>query len=308
MDRVRAVEDFGGRRSLRFVRGVAAALFLCCTVSVFVGVSVAGAASSGIFAGFAQCPTGKPDVALCLYGELTGGAFSVGKVSIPIGKTIVLWAGAVRTGGPSPNEYFLVSPVGGEMLSMAEQEIPGGLQAVLGCTGCGPLGSGASNAVVATVEPAITAADPAIFELAAAFLQERPALILPVRVQLHNSLLGRECYVGSYARPIELRLTDGKTSPPPPNHPIAGELGTLTERYEHGNAMATDTGMTLVDNAFAVPTAEGCGERLAGFYDPIIDRAIGLQSQPGHNTAILTATLDMATREAVLANQGVSGG
>ncbi len=305
MERVKAVRGLGlgGCRSLERVGGVVVALCLSWMVLVVGGVSVAGAASSGIFARFAQCPTGRPDVALCLYGELTGGTFSVGKVSIPIGKTIVLRAGAVHTGGPSPNEYFLVSPANGEMLSVAEQEIPGGLQAVLGCRGCGPLGGAASNTVTATVEPAATGTDAGVFDLAAAFLEEGPALMLPVRVQLHNSLLGRECYVGSYARPIELRLTDGKTSPPPPNHPIAGRLGVAVEQYEHGYAMVTDTGMTLVDNAFSVPTAQGCGERLAGLYDPIIDRAIGLESHPGYNTAILTATLDMAEREAVLANQ-----
>lgn len=307
MEGMRVVGDGGGCRPLGLVRGAAAVLLLLCAVWVFAGVSVASA-SSGIFAGFAQCPTGKPDVALCLYGELTGGVFSVGKVSIPVSRTIVLRAGAVHTGGPNPNEYFLVSPVGGEMLSAAEQEIPGGLQAILGCTGCRPLGGAASNTVIATVESAATGADPGVFDLAAAFLEERPALVFPVRVHLHNLLLGRECYVGSSARPIELRLTDGRTSPPPPNRPIAGRLGVLTEQYEHGYAMVTGTGMTLVDNAFSVPTAEGCGEHLAGLYDPIIDRAIGLESRPGNNTAILTATLDLATREAVLANQGASGG
>jgi hypothetical protein len=38
-------------------------------------------------------------------------------------------------------------------------------------------------------------------------------------------LLGSSCYVGSSARPLQLNLTAGATSPPAPNKPISGKRG-----------------------------------------------------------------------------------
>jgi hypothetical protein len=45
------------------------------------------------------------------------------------------------------------------------------------------------------------------------------------------------------------------------------------------------SGLKLVDNAFAVPGASGCG--LAGLLDPILNLDKGLPSPAGKNAAIL---------------------
>jgi hypothetical protein len=94
-----------------------------------------------------------------------------------------------------------------------------------------------------------------------------------------------------------LEMTDGTTSPPPPNKPISGHLGNLVEEEENGFAVDAFSSGVLVDNAFVVPVAEGCGgPQLASVVDPILDSMLGLPSKAGHNTAILdAAALDLAS-------------
>jgi hypothetical protein len=273
-------------------------------VSAFA--SVALAAPRGIFAKFAQCPAGKPGVALCAYLEVAKGGFSIGKASVPIERALVIQGGAVPTGGSNFNEYFLVAPTNGESISSNELPIPGGLQALLGCPreGCiSPSGGRAPNAVFATIEPVASSTNRMIFNLAAGVEEKGSVLTLPVRVQLRNALLGNACYLGSEAQPIELRLTDGATSPPPPNKPIAGTLGKFVGEVEAGYEAVSAIGVTLVDNTFSVPVARGCGGSSAFLVDPAIDRTLGLESSAGHNAATLKGTLHMAEVEGVLASE-----
>jgi hypothetical protein len=287
------------------IRACAIAAAVCVTLTIGAA-SLAMGAPRGIFAKFAKCPVGAPNVRQCIYGEITGGTFAVGRTSVPINRTIVLQAGAERTNQLGLNEYFLVPATDGRAISANELVIPGGLQDMLGCSqeGCRtPGGRIVTNTVTASIELAASRTNPGILRMIAALFGEAPGLILPVQLQLHNRLLGSACYIGSEAHPIELRLTDGTTSPPPPNKPITGEFGTAREEEENGWALLAVTGMTLVDNAFSMPVARGCGEGLAPLVDVEIDRALGLESPGGHNTAILAAKLDLATREAVLASE-----
>jgi hypothetical protein len=283
------------------------AVALVSALAVTLGLaSVALAAPKGIFARFAQCPTSKSGVTLCQRLEITGGAFSVGKTSIPIERPIILQGGAVPAGGRNFNEYFLVPGVSGESISPNEETVPGGLQTLLGCppTGCrSPNGGVMPNAVIATIEPAASPTNRAIFDLAAATEESGPALTLPVRVQLHNALLGNACYLGSEAQPIKLRLTDGTTRPPLPNKPISGALGQAASEVEYGYEANSTVGLTLVDNAFSVPVAKGCGGSQTFLIDPEIDRTLGLESFGGRNTAILKGALHMAEVDAVLASE-----
>jgi hypothetical protein len=280
------------------------------TALMLAVVSVALAAPKGIFARFAQCPAGKPGMGLCLHAEVTGGTFAIGKTSIPIVRPIVVQDGALPTGGANFNEYFLSPPASGESIPSNELEIPGGLRGILQCpqAGCrGPSGNIAPNAVFATIETATSPANPGTLNMAAAAEARGVALTLPVRLQLRNSLLGSACYLGSTAHPIELRLTAGTTSPPPPNKPIAGTLGHAVGKVEDGYELSSYAGAELVDNTFSVPVAQGCGGQLASLVDSEIDQALGLESRAGHNTAILTSTLQLAEVEAVLASAAFPG-
>jgi hypothetical protein len=306
-----------GRVFKRVLFGVVAGVL---APAAFLGVvsSSAFAAPTGVFAAFAQCPTSFPGVALCQYVEVTGGEVVVGPLRVPVDRPIVLQSGALPTGGPNFNEYFVLPAANGESISPTELEVPGGLSSVIGCPSfrdgrdfsrgrrhdpCSRFWGWGESRVSATVESVAGPTNPAILNLAALTAENGVGLTFPARIHLKNPLLGEGCYLGSESSPIELHLTDGTTSPPPPNQPITGNPGIPASQVEEGYEALTTSQSTLVDNAFSVPPAEGCGGALASIVDPLVDRTLGLQSPAGHNTLILNATNKMAEVEAVLASE-----
>jgi hypothetical protein len=284
-----------------------------------VVASSAFAAPTGIFAVFAQCPTAFPGVALCQYVEASGGEMVVGGLRVPVDRPIVIQGGAIPTGGPNFNEYFVLPAVNGESVSQTELEVPGGLSSVIGCPSfrqdrdysrwhrahdpCSRFWGWAGSRVTATVESVAGLTNPAILNIAALAEEKGTALTFPARIHLKNPLLGEGCYLGSESAPIELHLTDGTTSPPPPNEPITGKFGASASHVEEGYEESTISQSTLVDNTFSVPPAEGCGGELASIIDPIVDHTLGLESPAGHNTMILSGTNKIAEAEAVLASE-----
>jgi hypothetical protein len=293
-------------------------LLLLTPVLVLMFASSASAAPKGIFSVFAQCPTSTPGNALCTYAQTTSGEFSIGSTKVPINKTITLQGGGVLTGSSNPNEYFLLPAKNGESLSKAELNVPGGLTGLVNCEEikgnglleklergtCKAIFENKTTGVTATTELVASATNPAILNLASLFLGENTtALTLPVRVHLKNPLLGEGCYIGSEKSPIQLHLTTGTTSPPPPNKPIKGNTGVFTEEVENGWSLTVAKGNSLVDNSFAAPAAEGCGGVFSFLINPIIDSKIGLPSAAGHNTAILNGSLKAAETEAVVASE-----
>jgi hypothetical protein len=127
--------------------------------------------------------------------------------------------------------------------------------------------------------------------------QEGVALSLPVRIHLSNTFLGNECYIGSKSTPVTFELTTGTTSPEKPNTPITGAVGKLEFKDEFQLVIIEEN--KLVDNAYAVPSATGCGGLLALLVNPAVNLKLGLPSTDGNNTAILESTLENATAEAV---------
>jgi hypothetical protein len=299
-------------RNLRFF--IAAATVLAASLAL---VSSAAAEPKGIFKVYSDCPTEKPEVALCLYGETTSGEFVIGSSKVPVTNPVILQAGAVHAGGENFNEYDLVPPKDGQMMSKSPQNVPGGLAGLINCEeikGSGLLEiteratckltfENGLTGVTATTEMVATSSNPAILNFTNLIEENGTGLVLPVRVHLKNPLLGSDCYIGSTTSPIELRLTDGTTSPPPPNKPIKGKLGTPTSEVENGYESLVTVESTLVDNSFSVPVAEGCGGLASFLLDPIIDAKLGLPSASGHNTAILNNTLYEAESEAVIASE-----
>ena len=112
---------------------------------------------------------------------------------------------------------------------------------------------------------------------------------IDVLVSTPSGALGPDCTIGDKATPITLNLTTGTTSPPPPNTPITGAVGTAVSSSK---GLITDTGLTLVDNAFAVPGADNCGTD--GVLDEVLDLDKGLPSAAGSNTAILAGSSYLA--------------
>jgi hypothetical protein len=157
--------------------------------------------------------------------------------------------------------------------------------------------------VTATTELVASATNPAILNLTALIEEKGTAITLPVRVHLKNPLLGEGCFIGSEKSPIQLHLTDGTTSPPAPNKPIKGKLGTPETEIEKEFESTVIRENSLVDNSFSAPASEGCGGFFSFLIGPIINAKVGLPSAAGHNTAILSGTLNTAENEAVVASE-----
>jgi hypothetical protein len=306
MDAVRLTRR---HRSITIAAAVVVSMLLALAVA-----SSASAALKGILLPFANCPASSPGVELCTVSQTSSGEFKIGSTTVPITKTITLQGGAIPNLA-HPGEYFLFPAKDGNSLSKTALNVPGGLTGLVNCTeikgsgffeviereACKAVFENKTTGVTATTELVANASNPALLNLNALISGSGPTLTLPVRVHLGNPFLGSGCYIGSEAHPIQLHLTDGTTSPPLPNKPISGKLGTVFGEEEGEFSVAVIENNTLVDNAFSAPTTEGCGGIFAFLLDPIIDGKIGLPSAAGHNTAILTGTTRTAAAEEIVA-------
>ncbi len=249
----------------------AAGAILCLAV----GASPALAVNQQLkeeFAPFLDCPTATAGI--CVVGKTTSGEFQMGFKNVPISKTITLQGGLPSF---STETETLIPARDGNTLSNTPLQVPGGL------IGIELIG----GEVTATAELA-GKVEVSQYSLVSAF---GTAVSLPLKVKLSNPILGEECYIGSDSEPIVLHLTDGTTSPPPPNKPITGSKGTLTTVGK--KKIIQITGNTLVDNSFSVPAARGCG---SGLLAPVITALVnvdaGLPSAGGRNRAIMSGSFE----------------
>jgi len=261
---------------------------------------------TGKFAPFADCPLSNPAVPLCTVATTTSGEFTVGKRTVPINKTITLQGGLKPV---SETEEELVAAEDGNTLSKTALTVPGGLLGIVapeflpkwlqeifnnfineGFTGVTEVTELAQPASAVRLNPGNLLTEKGV------------ALTLPVKVKLNNVFLGSECYIGSSSNPVNLNLTTGETNPPEPNKKIHGAKGEL--KFEEGGNLLVLNGGSLVDNAWAAPGAHGCGGFfLEGLIDPAVNAQLGLPAAAGHNTAILTGKLELASAEAVKASE-----
>ena len=261
---------------------------------------------TGIYAPFADCPLSNPSVELCTIAETTSGEFTIGSKTVPIENTITLQAGAIEN--PKTEELEFVAAEDGNTLSKAPQTVPGGLLGIVAPEFLpkflqeiiNELVNNGLAGVTATAELAKPASAIKLNPVHLLF-EEGVALQLPLKVKLSNTFLGGNCYVGSSSKPIALNLTTGTTSPPEPNKPIKGAVGSLAI-FERGNLVVL-TGNSLVDNAFAAPEASGCGGLLSFLIDPAVDIETGLPAAAGHNTAVLSGKVEEAVASAVIASE-----
>jgi hypothetical protein len=255
---------------------------------------------TGNYALFGDCPLSAPNITDCLIMQTSGGQLTVGKATVPIDRTITIQGGLVTE--PTTEALTFVPPADGQVLSRTPLEIPGGLLGLIAQRDLTPWSHGGFNRWYQrfnTLTATLELVGPVQVNLINILTQNGPTLVLPVRVKLDNVLLGHRCYIGSSSEPITLNLTDGTTSPPPPNTPISGSPGSLSINDE-GSQLEL-TGSSLVDNAFAVPRANGCGP--FGLLDRAIDHQVGLPSPAGSNTAIVDGTETLAAASAVLASE-----
>jgi hypothetical protein len=219
---------------------------------------------------FAGCPhPGEMTIETCFLTVFTSGLLQMGNVEIPI-ENPVTFSGGVTAGGK-----FGAGPKGG--LLPAKQQVPGGVVGLTGLTWLEEFFPPEALTLYATIELANTPSNPLAQPVS-----------LPVKIHLLNSILGKNCYIGSNSKPVELELITGTTNPPPPNSPITGSAGSTSLT---GSGVTDLTEGTYVDNSFSVLGANGCVLTLFGFpplsINSLINAQSGFPSPAGSNTAIL---------------------
>jgi hypothetical protein len=222
----------------------------------------------------------------CVHSVTEGGSITIGTTTVAFEDPItvqfgVYWPAAAPVrdlpDGSQTNVYSTVPAAGGKTLVAKPLEVtlPGIANLIPGVT-----------SVFAQVE----VAGPITEFVPLATGTDTPVFVLPVKLHLRNALFGTKCYIGSDRTPIRFSPTTGTTSPPPPNRPATGDPGTLTIEADpngHDTLAVGFTGATLVDNAFPVPRATGCG-LIPGTLDPLINLAFGLPSAAGRNAVVFS--------------------
>jgi hypothetical protein len=260
----------------------------------------------GAYAPFADCPLNNSLVEECIVAKTESGEFVVGKKTVPIEVPITLQGGSHENETTGALTFY--GAEGGETLSHSPQGVPGGLLGLVNCKeikGSGFLETAARLTCEWVFENSLTgvkattelAASPETIGLNLQYLLAEigPALSLPVKVHLENTLLGSECYIGSNAKPIVLELTTGTSGS------ATGKSGEL-HFFEGGNLLEL-TKNSLVNGEFAAPEAKGCGGIFAGLIDPLVNSELGLPSGAGSNKAILNGTIKQAYAPAVKASE-----
>jgi hypothetical protein len=274
---------------------------------VYLGAVSSSSASeyhlTGGYAPFADCPLSDPVVEGCIASEERSGELVVGHRTVPIDNPLSLQGGLFRS-RPGHEGLAFVGAEDGNTLSKTELSLPGGLAGILAPA---YLPSSLLRQFDLSIESGVTGvtvtpelARPAsTIELSEYNLlaEEGLAVQLPLKIKLSNPFLGSNCYIGSSAYPIVLSLTTGETNPPAPNKSIRGSEGLAA--FAEDTAVAVLQGDLLVDNAFAVPKATGCGGSYSTVVDAAVDAEIGLPSPAGRNTAILDGTLEKTSAAAL---------
>ncbi len=252
----------------------ATAALLVLSAALVLAPSALAGKPKGEFANFNDCPLSTAGVNWCVYSKTTSGELSFGTMKVSIVNPIILQGGLKVTG----TEETFVNTTEGETLSKTPEEVPGGFE---------------KTTLTVTLE-LVGAVALSRKNLSAG---EGTAIKLPVRAHLKNMFLGEGCFIGSSTSPITLNLTTGTTSPPPPNKPITGTKGTF--EFKEEGTLEIFKGDSLVDNAFSVPGAKGCGGINEFLINPIINAKYGLPSAAGRNAVVMNGTSKFATAEAV---------
>lgn len=266
-------------RSKIFARLLTAAGAVLVALALAAPAAQAGVTAPG-YEEWSGCPTKaeNPNIVTCVRGDITGGNFKMGNKNVTIEKPIVL-TGGIDVGG---DEFD------GEIIPV-KQKVPGGIIGLTGLTWLLEFLGSEALTLYAVTE---LAGNPKIFN---------EPIELPIKVHLIHPVLGNNCYVGSNSNPIDLRLTYGTTSPPPPNTPISGKFPE--SEFENPPGSLRLNNGTVVDNSFAAPGASGCVLTLFGFIpisiNGLVNSQSGLPSPAGKNETKQDTDLALVGQEFV---------
>jgi hypothetical protein len=232
---------------------------LAAAIAATVWLSLAATASAA-FPNFSDCPRSASGVAACVDIQNVSGNLNIKGFNVPLGESL-----EIRGGLSTPENGLVFTPPRGTTGFFARPvPVPGGL---LGIEFPIP-----GNSVLATTELAGSPSDIHINTI-------NQSIRIPVRVRLSNFLLGMDCHIGTNSSPVVLTLVTETTSPPPPNRPISGHVGT----FEFSEGTLIIRGNLNVENSFAVPASGGCGLGL-GLINALVNAKLKLPSAAGNNS------------------------
>jgi hypothetical protein len=218
----------------------------------------------------------------CLASDSPSGSIKLGSTNATTGDSNLQLGVLLTTLGGATTP---VAPPGGAIVA-APVQIPGGLLGLM-CPSniplvaqlCNEITNSQLNAVTATMAPA---GKPSHLNIAAGTTTGQPIVTIPIKIQLHNPLLGSGCFIGSNSQPIVLRPENTVV---PPNI-SADAFDPNGSADPNGPLLLLKlSGGTLEDNTFSVPGATGCGP--LGLADLAVDLKDGLPSPAGENSLIL---------------------
>jgi hypothetical protein len=288
IDRLQEIRNYYIYGRISMIQSRTLARLLTAVVAAVAALALLAPAASALtepapgYGQFAGCPDKAENAETegCLRSVVTGGHFQMGSKDVPITQPITI------SGGIKPSGELFYNSKGG--ISPSKQEVPGGIVGLTGLDWLVKFLDVDALKVYAVTELAGTAN-----------LINEPAE-LPIKVHLINPVLGNNCYVGSNANPINLRLTTGTTSPPPPNEPITGKEPEFFFDGETG-ILHLDNGV-FVDNSFAAPAAKGCVLNLGIIpvnIDALVNLQSGLPSPAGTNETTQDFDLELVERPLV---------
>jgi hypothetical protein len=230
---------------------------LLVTTAALAGSLAVGGTAAAAFPDFSNCP--RASSSTCINIQSTSGNMNIKGFNVPLGDSIAIRGGLQVASGNS-----FVPPAGSNGFYAKPVQVPGGL---LGLDL--PI---SFNEVTATAE---LAGPPSSIRVDI----NQGSLSMPIKLRLSNPFIGPNCHIGSNSSPVQLNLITGTTSPPAPNRPITGRVGTPI----NGGTYFGILGNVDVDNSFSIPGASSCGLGL-GLIDLVIDAKLKLPSSGGNNS------------------------
>jgi hypothetical protein len=226
-----------------------------------LALMVGAGAAQAVFPDFTGCTSRVPATeGICVDIQQRSGKFNIGGFNVPLHETLEIRGTLIANETETPE---FRAPAGSTGFIARPERVPGGLIGIEWLPG---------NSVLAITELAGPSS-------AIRINLSRFSVELPIKVRLVNLLLGMDCHIGNNSHPVRLTLVTETTSPPPPNRPISGAVGTF-EPMPGGFKVI---GNNSVENSFAVPGATECGLGL-GLINSLVNLRLGLPSAAGNNS------------------------
>jgi hypothetical protein len=271
----------------------------------------------------------RPDVD-CVFGATApgaGGQFTVGPITVPLTKQIVLQYGIAFAGEQEQEEYeaeggegtllLYVPPANGaEAITPTPEKVPGEPIAHITAAEQEELSWPESlkysyaqaqkhhtvKTVYETIEQAGNKIETSIQNI---LTGEKPGVVVPVKIKGENkwlSELGDVCTIGSDEEPIVQHLTSGASESPLTHEIVEGSRASETEELgsveKHGELrFLYITNSNLVDNTYAVPGV-ACTGPYSSVIEATIDKEFSIPEPAGASLTEIKGTLYTGTKAA----------